>query len=280
MKRTISILLALCLPLALIPLATFPVSAAVQQQPGSAVPQAQSIIETIDHARLDVDILDGIVTITNAEGKTIIYEWVDRWNNSYTGTMEIYDTDLFIGYDMTSTMSFYVPKSASFTFTSDMPGIGARVSDKVFTYARSDTAQTIVFKDHARVVEIQGEGNHNFRLFLIDHDEIRFDMVNVYGSANGNASLALNDDGSILLNGVIDGAEIAINNNPYFDIPSGHDPVLLTGSANRVEAYDADGTLIYLQLIEQPPQPLKWWQKLPAWVQWILRNVFFGWLWM
>ena len=30
----------------------------------------------------------------------------------------------------------------------------------------------------------------------------------------------------------------------------------------------------------QPPVPLKWWQNLPAWLQWILRILLFGWIWM
>jgi len=28
------------------------------------------------------------------------------------------------------------------------------------------------------------------------------------------------------------------------------------------------------------PPPLKWWQRLPSWLQFILRWIFFGWLWM
>lgn len=29
-----------------------------------------------------------------------------------------------------------------------------------------------------------------------------------------------------------------------------------------------------------PTPPKKWWQKLPNWVQWILRSICFGWFWM
>jgi len=29
-----------------------------------------------------------------------------------------------------------------------------------------------------------------------------------------------------------------------------------------------------------PPVVLKWWQKLPNWMQWILRYLCFGWIWM
>lgn len=28
------------------------------------------------------------------------------------------------------------------------------------------------------------------------------------------------------------------------------------------------------------PRPLSWWQRLPNWIQWVLRWVFFGWIWM
>jgi len=285
LKRTLT-LLATALLFALIFLTAFFISAAAQQQPSSAIVQAQSVVvatsETEKYVIIDVDKLDGsIVTITNTEGKTIIYNCTDWLNDSYAGTMEVYKTESFMGYGMASTMSFYVPQSASFTFTSDMPGIGITVSDNTaYTHASSDTAQTVVFKDHARAVEIQSEKFFDYRLFLSDREEIRFDTVNVYGSANGNASLTLNRDGSVTLNGVVADADLTINNTRY-SIPNGYDQVLITGSAKKVEAYAADGTPIELQLIgPQPPQPLKWWEKLPTWLQWILRWVFFGWIWM
>ena len=40
-----------------------------------------------------------------------------------------------------------------------------------------------------------------------------------------------------------------------------------------------DGKNIYFGFNGEEP-PLKWWQKLPAWLQWILRYILFGWAWM
>jgi len=37
---------------------------------------------------------------------------------------------------------------------------------------------------------------------------------------------------------------------------------------------------IYEYFMPAPPKVPPCWSKLPAWVQWILRHVFFGWIWM
>jgi hypothetical protein len=251
---------------------------AAQSQSSVTAPQLQSFnasnSEAADGARLIVE-KRGTATITNAEGKTIIY---DSTKDSYTGTMEVYKMESFTGIGTPSTMTFTVPSSESFTFSSSVPGIGATVSDKAYSHASSDTAQTVIFKNYARVVEIKGKGNFDYRLFLIDKDDTRFDTMNVYGAANGNASLALNNDGSVLLSGVSASAEINTNNNPYYKIPPGHEQVQITGRADDIKAYAADGTEIPLQQIEK--LPLKWWQTLPSWLQWVFRYVFFGWIWM
>jgi hypothetical protein len=217
----------------------------------------------------------GIVTITNQEGETIIFNSAER---TYGGTMEVYEMQPFIGYDLPSTMTFTVSSSESLTFTSSIPGIGAAVSDKTYSHASSATAQSVVFKDHARVVEIIGEGNYTYRLFMIDQDNTLYDTVNITGIATGNASLGLNDDGSVLLNGVVAGAELRINSNSIYSIPSGYDQVQITGGADDIKGYAANGTQIKLTLLSRNNS--SWYSGLPAWLQWILRYIFFGWIWM
>ena len=51
------------------------------------------------------------------------------------------------------------------------------------------------------------------------------------------------------------------------------------GVETRVCARDASHTETRA-IAKLQPAAQKWWQKLPAWVQWILRYLCFGWLWM
>ena len=53
----------------------------------------------------------------------------------------------------------------------------------------------------------------------------------------------------------------------------------------RLLVTDTSGTPIKEVLPDGTEQPfagtaLKWWQKLPGWLQWILRYILFGWIWM
>ena len=224
--------------------------------------------------------MNGVVTVTNAEGKTLTYHNLDRTTN---GTMEVFDSLAFPaapGMDALSMTMFTVPGSETFTFTSSVPRMEATVSGEVYLHAESKTAQVVKFTDNARAVEIIGEGEFDYRLFLSDNNETLYDTVNVTGKANGSASLALNEDGSVLLSGVAAGAELSVNHNHHYAIPAGHNKVLLNGSADDVKGYAADGTPIELQRPIVDLWPLKWWQRQPVWVQWILRYLCFGWIWM
>jgi len=46
-----------------------------------------------------------------------------------------------------------------------------------------------------------------------------------------------------------------------------------------VERFDTDWS-IFEYFMSAPPIELRWWEKLPAWLQWILRYICFGWIWM
>jgi len=222
----------------------------------------------------------GIVSIENAEGETLVFDSADE---SISGTIEVFDTiflDSIAGSNSPSTMTFFVPASESFVFTSSVPEIRASVSDKAYVHAESKAADRIVIRNYARSVEIIGGNNFDYRLFMYDRYKILYDTVNVTGVARGSASLALNVDGSVQLSGVAAGARLRVNSNSPYTIPSGYDQVLITGDAEDIKGYDADGNQIKLKKIPIIASNPRWYSNLPAWIQWILRYVCFGWIWM
>jgi len=54
------------------------------------------------------------------------------------------------------------------------------------------------------------------------------------------------------------------------------------GGYLEVQKDGRDGEYLYMRPIfvhiDEPP--LKWWQKQPNWIQWLLRYICFGWIWM
>jgi hypothetical protein len=219
----------------------------------------------------------GTVTVTNAEGKTLV---LDSNSSVPSGTMAVFDAYHDAPGSNTS-MVFIVPNSESFTFHSSTFGMNAAVSggDYVYSSVQSKSANSIVIKSDGNV-DVRGNGDFDYRIFLGSINTIG-DMI-FKGKATNSMSLELTTVG-VLANGVAAGTELKMlgdvpSKDKAYSIPSGHDQVLLTGSADDVKAYDADGNQISIQLIV--PQPLKWWQKQPAWVQWILRYLCFGWIWM
>ena len=72
-------------------------------------------------------------------------------------------------------------------------------------------------------------------------------------------------------------ALVAIPETPY------PDKVTVDG-IEYYEYSDGDGNFVYVKVPDAPSPPTPvldpWWVSLPGWVQWILRWVCFGWIWM
>lgn len=72
----------------------------------------------------------------------------------------------------------------------------------------------------------------------------------------------------------------------FNDVPITENTKILTGTDRTkgiVLNVDENGDGTFDQVInpdETVSTPQKWWQKLPSWLQWIMRYIFFGWVWM
>jgi hypothetical protein len=191
--------------------------------------------------------------------------------------MEVFNSDSYLR-GSSVTMIVNVSASDSFTFSNGAGFYASVLYDHGSMIAESETAHTVEI-NRERVV-IYGDVNFDYRL---DTDFINGTARGEGKSADGGSvSLALTNEG-ILANGISAGSKLAMFiDEPFkeynYQIPSGHDQVLITGSADDAKAFAVDGTEIKLSKIV--PQQPKWWQTLPTWLQWVFRYVFFGWLWM
>lgn len=151
----------------------------------------------------------GKITVENAEGKTLVYDSAD---GSISGTMEHF------GYypvmnDSSSTMTFVVPDSESFTFTSSVPGIDAGVMNtEEFARAESDSASKVIVKS-GETIKIIGKEEFGYRIAQSSTAakgiDVSHGMVIIEGTATDSTSLTLSDNG-VQADGVGAGAELSV----------------------------------------------------------------------
>ncbi|MDR0883750.1 MAG: hypothetical protein LBN05_03985 [Oscillospiraceae bacterium] len=183
--------------------------------------------------------LEGITTVTNAEGETLIFNGAD---GTVSGTMETSSSCPFIN-GSSSTMTFVVPDSETFTFNSNVSGIIASVINTAgFARAESKEANAVIITS-GETVEIVGEEDFEYKMAQTYHsvpDEISSkDMIIIEGIATESVSLAAND-GEVQASGVSAGAKLSVydvntSQNSKRDIPIGVDSVAISGTPNSID---------------------------------------------
>jgi len=102
---------------------------------------------------------------------------------------------------------------------------------------------------------------------------------------NGFARVTVNEQGQVLV--ASNGCQITARTNINISFFNRIDVVIAQNSEWQYACFDWAPEEPFPPGAEFPPAgpfppvtPLKWYQRLPAWLQWILRYLFFGWIWM
>jgi hypothetical protein len=147
-------------------------------------------------------------------------------------------------------------------------------------------------------VEVRIEkGTNTLSSFEEDFSELAiFGRLDLIGSDGDEIKMLCIDDGdfALTLQGTAEGAmdyEIRwfnednnlIDKKTFSEVPITIDTKISTDTnkTNTVLNIDKNGDGKVDQIVTPDgTQSAKWWTNLPNWVQWILRWVFFGWIWM
>jgi len=214
-------------------------SPALQSNTAASNTEMSSVISSIDTediARISFR-PRGVVTITNAEGETLVY---NSETYTYSGTMGILDYfDSAPGPNATT--GVYVANSESFTITSSVPGTDTTVVSKErYASAESKIANTVVINNES--VALTGTGNFDYTLHLSDRDNIG-ELIKLSGTTTGSVSLTLTADG-VQAKGVGAGATLLVfgevpSQDKEYAIPAGFNPVTIKGTPGNISVIPA-----------------------------------------
>jgi hypothetical protein len=186
-------------------------------------------------------VTDSAITIINKAGQAAIY---NPDTGAVTGTMPVYGANLIVDAttegNATPTMVLEVPDSTAFTFASNSGVDVSLVSNGIYAAVNSLNADMVAITKGDGVT-VSGTGQIEYAASLSVNNAL-CDMVQMTGTANGNASLTYRGN-DVIADGVANGAMLTVYSNTVdvekINFNTTSEKVLITGSGSGI-AGDVD----------------------------------------